>query len=87
MSRKRRVIGAAMRAAIEYVAQHPGCSKLAVARHLLPRAIGSNNAYAYGPVNRALKAGLIRDAGNWRTDSSGQQVAYGNAYSLFVVEP
>ena len=38
----------------------PGTSKLAVATHLRPHAIGKNNAMAYGPVNRAIKAGLLR---------------------------
>jgi len=62
-----------MRRAINYVAAHPGCSKIDVARDLLPLALGYNNAWAYGPVNRAIAAGLIV-AGRGR----------GNAYSLRV---
>ena len=68
-----RRIGPQMRRAIDYVAAHPGCSKLAVARYTLPYAVGYNNAWAYGPVNRAIAAGLII-AGQGR----------GNAYSLRV---
>ena len=64
-------IGPQMRRAINYVAAHPGCSKVEVARHVLPYAVGYNNAYAYGPIDRAIKAGLIV-AGRGR----------GNAYSL-----
>ena len=65
-------IGPQMQLAIDYVAAHPGCSKVEVARHVLP-AVGYNNAYAYGPIDRAIKAGLIV-AGRGR----------GNAYSLRV---
>ena len=60
-------IGPQMRRAIDYVAAHPGCSKIDVARHVLPWAVGYNNAYAYGPVNRAIAAGRIlasRERGN-----------------------
>ena len=66
-------IGPQMRRAINYVAAHPGCSKVELARHVLPHAVGYNNAWAYGPVNRAIAAGLII-AGQGR----------GNAYSLRV---
>ena len=66
-------IGPQMRRAIDYVAAHPGCSKIDVARHVLPWAVGSNNAYAYGPINRAISAGLVA-AGKGR----------GNTYSLRV---
>ena len=72
MSTTRR-IGPQMRRAAAYVAAHPGCSKLDVARYTLPWAVGYNNAYAYGPIDRAIKAGLIV-AGRGR----------GNAYSLRV---
>jgi hypothetical protein len=55
-------IGPMMQAVQDYVARHPGCSKLEVARYAVAR-----NPYArdmgaiYGPVNRALDAGLIED--------------------------
>ena len=52
-------IGPQMQRAIEFVAAHPGCTKIDVARHVLPRAVGWNNWYAYGPVNRAIAAGRI----------------------------
>jgi len=68
-----RRIGPQMRRAIDYVAAHPGCAKIDVARYTLPYALGYNNAWAYGPVNRAIAAGLII-AGQGR----------GNAYSLRV---
>ena len=71
--RTTRRIGPQMRRAVAYVAAHPGCSKIDVARYTLPHAVGYNNAYAYGPIDRAIKAGLII-AGQGR----------GNAYSLRV---
>ena len=49
-----------MLAAVSYVAAHPGCSKLECGTALLPHAVGKNNAFVYGPVNRAIQAGLIR---------------------------
>ena len=66
-------IGPQMRRAIDYVAAHPGCAKVDVARSIMPWAVGKNNGFAYGPVNRAIAAGLII-AGHGR----------GNAYALRV---
>ena len=66
-------IGPQMQRAIEFVAAHPGCSKIDVARHVLPRAVGWDNWHAYGPVNRAIAAGRI-------LAFQGR----GNAYSLRV---
>jgi hypothetical protein len=66
-------IGPQMESAVAYVSNHPGCSKWAVARYTNPRACGRNNAIAYGPVNRAIAAGLI-------VARSGK----GNAYALYV---
>ena len=66
-------IGPQMQRAIEFVATHPGCSKIDVARHVLPWAVGYNNAYAYGPVNRAIAAGRILAF-----------QGHGNAYALRV---
>ena len=68
-----RRIGPQMRRAVAYVAAHPGCAKVDVARSIMPWAVGKNNGFAYGPVNRAIAAGLII-AGHGR----------GNAYSLRV---
>jgi len=68
-----RRIGPQMQLAIDYVAAHPGCAKVDVARSIMPWAVGKNNGFAYGPVNRAIAAGLII-AGQGR----------GNAYSLRV---
>ena len=70
---KRNVIGGQMARAAAIVASNPGCSKLTVASVLLPHCIGKNNAMAYGPVNRAIKAGLI-------VAKAGK----GNAYALFA---
>ena len=66
-------IGPQMRRAIDYVAAHPGFSKIDVAWYILPHAVGYNNAYAYGPIDRAINAGLIVA---WQ--------GRGNAYSLRV---
>ena len=72
MSTTRR-IGSKMLLAISYVAAHPGCTKIDVARHVLPGSVGIDNARAYGPVNRAIAAGRI-------LAFQGR----GNAYSLRV---
>lgn len=53
-------IGPRMAEAAAFVARNPGCCILDVGRWLNPRTIGKNNAYAYNPVHRAIKAGLIR---------------------------
>jgi hypothetical protein len=62
-----------MSRAVSIVAANPGRSILFVAERLLPRAIGKNNAYAYNPVHRAIRAGLI-------TAGRGK----GNSYALTV---
>lgn len=68
-------IGSQMARAAQIVGMNPGCSKLFVASQLLPHAIGHNNAMAYGPVDRAIRAGLIR-----------AEAGKGNAYALFAAE-
>ena len=45
-----------MLAAARYVAAHPGCAILPVARHVGPH--GSTN-FGYRTVHRAIRAGLI----------------------------
>ncbi len=46
-----------MKVVVDYVAANPGCTKLdaglAAGGHF-----GGNMAYVYGPVNRAIEAGL-----------------------------
>lgn len=64
-------VGRQMRRAIEYVQQHPGCTKLAVAEELSPH----HPTYGYEPVNRAIEAGLIR---------AEHRV---NHYALYPVDP
>ena len=62
--------------AVEIVRANPGCSKLFVGKRLhVACATGKNNAFGYGPVNRAIQAGLIIASGGPR-----------NAYSLTVAE-
>lgn len=54
-------IGPQMSRAAAIVAANPGCSKLYVAAQLhIACRQGRNNALGYEPVNRAIKAGLIR---------------------------
>lgn len=60
-----------MSAARDYVAAHPGCSKLEVARTIRPR--DTYNQMAYAAIDRALRAGLIAVAGR-----------RGNAYQLVI---
>lgn len=55
-SKKIKRVGPCMRAAVEYVAQHPGCSILPVAVWVGPH--GSTN-FGYRAVHRAIDAGLI----------------------------
>ena len=43
-----------------YVADHPGCTKLAAGRAAWSSGFEGNMGYLYGPVNRAIKAGLVR---------------------------
>jgi len=47
-----------MRAAVEYVADHSGCTKREVSLAVGPHG---SNAYGYRIVMRAIRAGLIRD--------------------------
>lgn len=56
-------IGPQMSRAARIVAANPGCSKLYVAAqlHIACRS-GCNNALGYEPVNRAIRAGLIKAA-------------------------
>jgi hypothetical protein len=56
MENNTRRIGPKMQAAHDYVATHPACNKLAVAKH-----IGPNHSlrYGYNAVDRAINAGLI----------------------------
>lgn len=44
-------IGPKMAAVLEYVAAHPGCTKLAAANYAWGRPFG-RQSYRYGPVNR-----------------------------------
>jgi hypothetical protein len=50
-------IGSKMRVAADYVAGHPGCTKMAAAA-----AAGPNGSlrFGYAAVDRAIRAGLIR---------------------------
>lgn len=53
-------IGPQMQAVVSYVSRNPGCSKLAAALGAVQDKPGSRNmGYLYGPVNRALAAGLV----------------------------
>lgn len=68
-------IGPQMASAVDYVSNHPGCCKWDVARYTNPRACRRNNAIAYGPVNRAIEAGLI-----------AARRGKGNRYALYTHE-
>ncbi len=48
--------GPKMLAAVAYVAAHPGCPKLAVAKHVGPNG---STRFGWQIVGRAIKAGLI----------------------------
>jgi hypothetical protein len=53
-------VGYKMREAARYVANHPGCLAVDAARFVSPCPRPEQNwAYGYGPVHRAIKAGLI----------------------------
>lgn len=56
-------IGANMRQAIAYVAAHPGCSIIDVARHLYPSNVPGPASLSGGfkSVHHCIDAGLIRD--------------------------
>ncbi len=51
-------IGSKMKAAVEYVEKNPGCSKLE-AGVAAGGTFGGNMRFVYGPVDRAIAAGLI----------------------------
>lgn len=54
-------IGHRMQSAVDYVAAHPGCPIIDVARAITPlqdRPYG-NWAYGYNPVHRAIHAGIL----------------------------
>lgn len=54
-------IGPQMSRAVAIVAANPGCTKRFVAARLhIACREGRNNALGYDPVNRAIKAGLIK---------------------------
>lgn len=54
-------IGPQMSRAVAIVAANPGCTKRFVAERITPHPIPSKNwALGYDPVNRAIKAGLIK---------------------------
>lgn len=56
-----RRIGPAMAAAVWHVAQKPGCCKKYVAERISPHPQPSRNwALGYEPVNRAIRAGLLK---------------------------
>lgn len=57
----RKVIGRQMRRAVEIVRNNPGCTKMFVAQRITRCPVPSSNwAYGYSPVDRAIKAGLLR---------------------------
>lgn len=67
-------IGPQMARAVAIVAANPGCTKMYVAECISPCPVPCQNwALGYEPVNRAIRAGLIRA-------ESGK----GNAYALYV---
>jgi hypothetical protein len=59
-----RYVGPKKRAVAEYVAAHPGCTKVAAGRYawLLNHGAGvvPGKDNVYNPVNRAVAAGLVR---------------------------
>jgi hypothetical protein len=63
-------IGHKMRAALNYIAEHPGCTKLAAAL-----AVGPNGStkFGYATVDRCITAGLVRADGD------------GRKYALYVI--
>lgn len=65
-------IGPNMRAAVEYVAENPGCPKLPVARAIGPHG---STKFGYEAVDRAMRAGLIEHRGGMA-----------GTYSLYVTE-
>jgi hypothetical protein len=64
-----------LRAAL-FVASNPGCAKIDVARHISPHPIPCRNwSLGYEPVDRAIRAGLIR-----------AERGRGNTYRLYAAE-
>jgi hypothetical protein len=54
-------IGPQMSRAAAIVAANPGCTKLFVAERITPHPIPSKNwKLGYEPINRAIRAGLIK---------------------------
>jgi len=86
-------IGTQMRLVAAYVAAHPDCSKVDVARHVNPRVFFRRNAYAYGPVDRAIAAGLIAAKQGWggtytlrvpRTPTQEEEETYQTARAAYL---
>lgn len=56
-----RRIGPSMQAAVWHVQHNPGCTKMFVATRISPHPQPSRNwALGYDPINRAIRAGLLR---------------------------
>lgn len=54
------MIGHKMKAVAEYVAANPGCTKLEAGRAVWTGHPNAGMSYLYGPVDRAIKAGLVK---------------------------
>jgi len=80
LHRKRR-IGANMRQALAFVAAHPGCSIIDVARHLYPADVPGPASLSGGfkSVHHCIDAGLLRD-GYGRYRKPGDR----SPYALFI---
>ncbi len=66
---KTKRVGPKMQAVVEYVAANPGCTKLEAGQVAWGSSQRLRMGYLYGPVNRAIEAGLIeaeRDGGRYR---------------------
>lgn len=70
--------GPKMLAVTGYVLANPGCTKIAAGLYAWGNKGSGNMAFVYGPVNRAIKAGLITAE---RT-SSGWYHLYARGYAL-----
>lgn len=53
-------IGRKMQAVADYVRENPGCTKIDAGMAAWDSWKSANMGYIYGPVNRAISAGLIR---------------------------
>jgi len=62
LPKRPRIVGPNMRRACAYVAAHPGCSIIDVARHLLPGPLAypSKLSSGFNTVHLCIDAGLIR---------------------------